>query len=229
MTKDELKTYYLSLEHEVTPEGVVLLESVYLRKKRLKSLDCGLVVVAVRGDFNCSVNKIGSLSGAPLTVTGQFDCSENRLEALHGCPVGASSYDLSSNKLRTLRGIPREVYGSIKLSRNLFRDLNGFPDMVAGKVELRHNRGRVDLTVTEPVTMPLQSEEFSTDFQENTLANGASFGMSMTDTVGCVEWLVASWKKTLKADPGRVWEVPKGLLPMVNESADAAIASGMMD
>ena len=64
----------------------------------------------INGDFNCNLNNITSLDGAPYHVELTFDCSENKLSNLEGCPkyVGESFY-CYLNFLNNLEGSPEYV------------------------------------------------------------------------------------------------------------------------
>ena len=68
--------------------------------------------VSVDGDFDCSNNKLTSLTGAPKTVGGDFQCYYNKLTTLEGAPtsVGGNFY-CNHNKLTSLIGAPKTVDG----------------------------------------------------------------------------------------------------------------------
>src|SRR3972149_849420 len=73
----------------------------------------------VKGNFNCSYNKLTSLKGSPIKVGGYFDCNNNQLTSLEGSPqeVGGD-FNCSYNKLTSLEGAPQEVGGSFYCSHN---------------------------------------------------------------------------------------------------------------
>jgi len=73
----------------------------------------------VKGNFNCSYNKLTTLKGAPEYIGGYFSCYENNLTTLEGAPevVGGSFYCYGNN-LTTLEGAPKEVGGSFYYYEN---------------------------------------------------------------------------------------------------------------
>ena len=75
--------------------------------------------VRVGGYFNCSINQLTSLEGAPREVVGSFDCSRNQLTSLEGAPrVVGGEFNCSINQLTSLEGAPREVGGRFYCSDN---------------------------------------------------------------------------------------------------------------
>ncbi len=77
---------------------------------------------AVGGHFNCAVNALTSLEGAPPSVGGYFDCSNNQLTSLKGAPrsVGGN-LNCSRNQLTTLEGVHRilrRIDGRLYISGN---------------------------------------------------------------------------------------------------------------
>ncbi len=66
----------------------------------------------ISGSFNCCLNQLTSLEGAPQKVGGGFYCSNNKLKSLVGAPqkVGGNFY-CYNNKLTSLEGAPQEVGG----------------------------------------------------------------------------------------------------------------------
>jgi hypothetical protein len=87
----------------------------------------------VSGDFNCSINRMKSLEGAPQEVGGDFSCSVNSLKSLKGAPqkVGGGFY-CSNNLLESLEGAPQEVEGDFNCYNNLLESLKGAPQEVGG-------------------------------------------------------------------------------------------------
>jgi len=68
----------------------------------------------VRGNFNCSDNKLTSLVGAPTKVGMDFYCSYNELTTLEGAPkeVGRDFYCLN-NPLKLTKGLPEFIGGEL--------------------------------------------------------------------------------------------------------------------
>ena len=73
----------------------------------------------IKGNFDCSHNKLESLDGAPSKVGGKFYCHNNRLTDLAGGPseVG-SDYDCSHNELTSLSGAPTIIKRSFLCHSN---------------------------------------------------------------------------------------------------------------
>jgi hypothetical protein len=70
-------------------------------------------------DFNCSINQLTSLGGAPQKVGGIFNCSDNQLTSLEGAPQRVwASFNCSDNQLISLEGAPQEVGGNFNCSDN---------------------------------------------------------------------------------------------------------------
>jgi hypothetical protein len=66
----------------------------------------------VTGSFNCSVNKLTSLEGAPQEVGGDFECSSNKLTSLKDAPQEVRwDFHCYVNELTSLEGAPQKVGG----------------------------------------------------------------------------------------------------------------------
>jgi len=93
----------------------------------------GVAFGHVSGTFDCQVNRLTSLEGAPQTVDGYFLCAENRLTDLKGAPltVGDDFY-CHNNQLTSLEGAPQKVGGSFYCDNNRLTDLKGAP-LTVGK------------------------------------------------------------------------------------------------
>jgi len=90
----------------------------------------------ITGDFECSLNQLQSLKGAPREVGGDFKCSGNQLKSLEGAPrkvVG--NFECLLNQLQSLEGAPREVGGNFKCSGNQLQSLEGAPKEINGRFE----------------------------------------------------------------------------------------------
>lgn len=83
----------------------------------------------LKGDFNCSSNKLGSLKGGPSIVDGRYDCSGNKLKNLDYAPTthprifncsGNPIEDFSSTPNGSLvYSNPHEIPDNIISSKNL--------------------------------------------------------------------------------------------------------------
>ena len=80
------------------------------------------------GHFNCLINKLTSLEGAPQEVEKSFWCNDNQLTSLEGAPqkVGRSFY-CSGNQLTSLEGAPQKVGGDFSCYGNQITSLKGIP------------------------------------------------------------------------------------------------------
>ena len=86
--------------------------NVKLINLHLKELPDILKDVSVSGHFDCTGNKLTSLTGAPSSVGGTFYCSLNKLTSLTGAPTSVGgNFNCSYNKLTSLVGAPKTVDG----------------------------------------------------------------------------------------------------------------------
>ena len=95
----------------------------------------------IRGDFNCSNNRLKSLAGAPHSVGISFFCHNNLLTSLeHGPHQLGKSFICKGNRLITLNGAPDTINGSFDCSENHLVSLAAGPVMVNGTYDCSHNR-----------------------------------------------------------------------------------------
>jgi len=85
----------------------------------------------VSGNFDCSLNKLTSLAGAPKVVDENFYCRDNKLTSLAGAPqeVGEGFY-CEDNNLTSLVGAPQKVRGGFDCFGNKLTSLVGAPQEV---------------------------------------------------------------------------------------------------
>lgn len=95
--------------------------------------------VVIRDHFDCSNNKLTSLSGSPIK-TESFYCHDNELTSLVGGPQETHSFDCSGNQLKDLRGAPAIVNGYFDCSTNQLESLEGCPKEVNGDFYIYHNK-----------------------------------------------------------------------------------------
>jgi hypothetical protein len=95
----------------------------------------------VRGDFNCSNNKLESLSGSPEKVGVSFFCHRNRLISLDSAPrVVGKAFICRSNKLTSLKGAPESINGNFDCADNELVSLTGAPRAVNGSFDCSNNK-----------------------------------------------------------------------------------------
>jgi hypothetical protein len=95
----------------------------------------------IRGDFNCSNNKLTSLVGAPHSVGISFFCHNNLLTTLeHAPPQVGKSFICKGNRLISLVGAPDTINGSFDCSENRLGSLTSGPVTVNGTYDCSHNR-----------------------------------------------------------------------------------------
>ena len=92
----------------------------------------------VKGDFDCSTNKLTSLRGCPREVEGDFNCGDNELTSLEGAPVECHSFFCYNNNLITLKGAPKETE-DFGCDDNKLTDLEGAPKKV-GSFNCSYNK-----------------------------------------------------------------------------------------
>ena len=96
--------------------------------------------VSVDGDFDCSNNKLTSLTGAPTSVGGTFNCTTNKLTSLKGSPVNVGvDFWCDSNKLTSLEGSPSSVGRHFSCNYNKLTSLAGAPKTVGGNFYCSYN------------------------------------------------------------------------------------------
>ncbi len=123
---------YVQETWKYDPEtGLVDIEGVfYLHDKRAKSFR-GIRFGQVSGSFNCSVNELTSLEGAPKKVEGDFECYHNQLKSLKGGPqIVGGDFNCSHNRLTSLEGAPQTVGGHFRCYDNNLTSLEGAPQTV---------------------------------------------------------------------------------------------------
>ena len=129
---DQLKKYNLVYNEE---SGLYDCEGDVNVEKDLVSPDGKLIIKfgVVKGDFDCSVNKLTSLEGVPQVVGGDFDCYNNQLTSLEEAPQEVDrSFRCSKNQLTSLEGAPKKVGGNFNCKYNKLTSLEGSPKEVGG-------------------------------------------------------------------------------------------------
>ena len=113
----------------INQDGLVdVAGNVNLSYKGLKKLP--LKFGTVSGYFDCSVNKLTTLEGAPLRVGDGFFCSDNKLTTLEGAPQSVDgNFFCHNNQLTTLEGAPQSVGG------NFWCDTNPLPDLIKNNIK----------------------------------------------------------------------------------------------
>ena len=99
----------------------------FCEEQKLKDFK-GVRFGRIRGDFNCSDNRLTSLEGAPQSVSGYFSCSDNRLTSLEGAPERVGALECSGNKLTSFKGGPKNIGGILFCENNEIASLDGFPE-----------------------------------------------------------------------------------------------------
>ncbi len=96
----------------------VIIGNIDLNRLHLEKLP-DLSDVEVKGSFNCSINRLTSLEGAPKSVGGNFRCDNNLLTSLKGAPKSIRGYFYcTSNLLTSLEGAPKSVGGDFYFTDN---------------------------------------------------------------------------------------------------------------
>ena len=110
----KIKKYTINDDFTIDVDG-----DVYLDLKDLAEFSEYIQFGVVKGDFDCGLNQLTSLKGAPKEVGGVFICSYNKITSLKGSPkkIGGSFHG-SCNQLTSLKGAPKEVGGDFNCSNN---------------------------------------------------------------------------------------------------------------
>ena len=119
--KYDIKNYTINEDGSIDVDG-----NVNLYDKKL--IELPLKFGKVSGDFDCSENKLTSLSGSPREVGEYFYCYSNELLSLEGSPseVGGD-FSCYKNKLESLEGSPEKVGGNFGCNVNQLTSLEGAP------------------------------------------------------------------------------------------------------
>ena len=110
--KFDIKNYTINEDSTIDVDG-----NVYLRHKGLTKLP--LKFGKVSGYFDCSFNKLISLSGAPLSVGRGFYCFNNQLKSLSGISgrISGGIY-CQNNQLRDVKGVKDGWLGEFNVYGN---------------------------------------------------------------------------------------------------------------
>lgn len=112
---------------------------VIIQRKELEKLP--VQFGTINGNFDCCINFLKNLEGAPYHVKGYFAASDNELTTLKGSPkfVGGN-YHCQRNKLKNLEHIAEEIGGNLYSGQNNIDTLEYFPKKVCGDVDVRWNK-----------------------------------------------------------------------------------------
>lgn len=157
-----LRFHYERLPHEVNEDGSwTILGDVDVGDSMLTSLECGIRIAKVKGDYFCDGNKLTNLRGAPEEIEGDFNCSFNQLRdlvwgprvvgggyeceecglsSLTGSPKRVRSFCAASNRLPNLIGGPSVVNTVFDVSSNRITSLVGAPRAVGSDFKVAHNK-----------------------------------------------------------------------------------------
>ena len=107
-----IKNYTINEDSTIDVDG-----NVYLRNKGLTKIP--LKFGKVSGYFDCSFNKLISLSGAPLSVGRGFYCFNNQLKSLSGISgrISGGIY-CYNNQLRDVKGVKDGWLGEFSVVGN---------------------------------------------------------------------------------------------------------------
>jgi hypothetical protein len=151
----------------------------YCLEKKLKDFK-GIRFGRVSGNFNCSINELTSLEGAPLQVGGNFTCSFNPIGSLIGAPQEVGGYFACiKNNLSSLEGAPQKVGDGFDCQVNNLTSLIGGPQEVGGAYDCNRN----PLTSLEGAPLKLGGRFFCD-------------GLRILDG----NWNPAGWRDVLKGD-----------------------------
>ena len=120
-----IKNYTINSDWSIDVDG-----DVNLSMCKLKEIPLNFNII--NGDFNCGINNITSLKGAPKKVNGNFRIFRNELTNLEYSPkIVTRNFDCSSNKLTSLNGSPESIGGEMNIALNdNLSSLEGSPKTV---------------------------------------------------------------------------------------------------
>ncbi len=172
-------------------------DSVDCFNQRLKSL-CGIRFGTVKGNFDCHVNQLTTLEGAPQKVEGNFDCRRNKLTTLEGAPQTVTEdFYCEHNQLTSLEGAPQTVTGYFYCEHNQLTSLEGAPLKVGGNFSCFNNK----LTSLVGAPRTVEGDFFCNNNQLTTLAGAPLkvIGRFISDTLRLNpgEWNPTGWVQVL--------------------------------
>jgi len=168
----------------------------------------------VRRNFNCYRNSLTSLAGAPQEVGWSFYCHRNNLTSLAGGPqeVGGDFW-CGGNELTSLKGAPKEVDGSFYCSSNKLTSLEGAPQVVGGNFDCSRN------SLTSLAGAPKEVDG-SFECQRNRLTSIAGAPQKVgvhfycdAFGLGKGEWNLEGWLEVLKEGSPEAQKLISTILP----------------
>jgi hypothetical protein len=115
----KIKNWSLNSDGLVDVNGLVFLSGKGLKKLPLK-------FGTITGGFDCQLNGLTTLEGAPHTVGDYFDCHTNLLTSLEGAPHTVGTYfDCGNNNLTSLEFAPKSVGSDFWCYNNYIRSFEG--------------------------------------------------------------------------------------------------------
>ena len=100
--KHGIENYIINDDGSIDVNGDVYIQNSEFTEISLKLTELPLKFNKVRGDFDCSNNKLTTLKGCPKYVGGNFSCGNNNLTDLKGSPkVIDGSFYCSGNYLKS--------------------------------------------------------------------------------------------------------------------------------
>ena len=138
LTEIDGETY---TEEQLLKMNTIKVKDLNLSNMKLVALPKWVKKCEVQEDFNCVLNRLTTLEGAPKIVKGDFNCSGNNLNLLKGASktVGGDFY-CSGNNLISLKGAPRTVGGDFYCAGNRLTTLEGAPKIVKGDFYCYNNK-----------------------------------------------------------------------------------------
>ena len=142
LSEHNIKNYKLKFQHGtpsvmlVDVEGDVDLSHQNLIDDDITNLH-RIKFNIIRGNFNCSNNKLSSLNFCPTHVNGDFNCSHNQLTSLKNAPkyVGGD-FRCFCNNVIDLAGIPTtNIGGKFYCSKSKTTNLNVLNGIVKEVIE----------------------------------------------------------------------------------------------
>ena len=135
--KYHIKNYTINNDMSIDVDGNVS----YLHNRNLTEIP--LNFNRVKGDFDCSDNKLKSLKGAPNYVGVSFNCEHNELTSLIGCPkIVKDTFICNNNNLVSLDYCPDKLNGHFFCNDNNIKTLKNGPKHVSLIYEADNNNIR---------------------------------------------------------------------------------------
>ena len=136
--KYKIENYIINDDGSIDVNDNVYIQNSEFTEISLKLTELPLKFNKVRGDFDCSNNKLTSLEGSPKWVGKGFYCHHNELTSLEHSPEYVfTRFNCSSNMLIDLKYCPNSIGTNLFCSKNNITSLEYYPENIGGYINFK--------------------------------------------------------------------------------------------